>query len=124
MSCRALGRASGLMQFLSQRPRVSRELPNPPQSHAPASELAEAAADFGVPFRVIEPVFRLPRVFLAEPLFAFAADLSIAKSSRFFPALIWAAIHLGIAPRPAHVSDEFFGLRYLGGTLRPFILLT
>jgi hypothetical protein len=35
-----------------------------------------------------------------------------------------AAIHLGIAPRPAHVSDGSFGLRYLEGSLRPFIAPT
>jgi hypothetical protein len=62
--------------------------------------------------------------FLPAPLFAFAAPLSIAKCSRFLPFLISAAIHLGIAPRPAHVSDRFFGLRYFNATFRPFILLT
>jgi hypothetical protein len=35
--------------------------------------------------------------------------------------LISAASHLGIAPRPAQVSDRFFGLRYFGATFRPFI---
>src|SRR3954447_23901514 len=49
--------------------------------------------------------------------------LSMRKLSRFLPALISAAIHLGIAPRPAQVSDRFFGLRYLGATFRPFTLL-
>src|SRR6478609_7924014 len=28
-----------------------------------------------------------------------------------------------MAPRPAHVSTRFFGLRYLGATFRPLILL-
>jgi hypothetical protein len=99
-------------------------------SHVLAAEFDEAGAGFGVVFRVAEPVLRFLaepvfrfRVFLATPLFAFAVDLSIAKSSRFFPAFISAAIHLGIAPRPAHVSDRFLGLRYLGATLRRFILL-
>ena len=64
------------------------------------------------------------RRFLAGPLFAFVAPDWIRKSSRFFPALISAAIHLGIAPRPAQVSARFLGLRYFGGTFRPFILLT
>ena len=45
--------------------------------------------------------------------------LWIRKCSRFFPALISAAIHRGIAPRPAQVSDRFFGFRYFGATLRP-----
>src|SRR5262249_24847089 len=29
----------------------------------------------------------------------------------------------GVAPRPAQVSERFFGLRYFGGTLRPLSLL-
>ena len=64
------------------------------------------------------------RRFLAGPLFAFVAPDWIRKSSRFFPAFISAAIHLGIAPRPAQVSARFLGLRYLGGTFRSLILLT
>ena len=68
--------------------------------------------------------FCLRRDFFTGARLALAADLWIAKSSRFLPALIWAAIHRGMAPRPAHVSERFFGLRYLGATLRPFILLT
>src|SRR3954468_23859693 len=68
--------------------------------------------------------FCLRRDFLAGRPFPFAADLSMANSSRFFPFLISAASQRGIAPRPAHVSDRFFGLRYFGATFRPFILLT
>ena len=54
---------------------------------------------------------------------ALASDLSIRKLSFFFPAFTAAAIHLGIAPRPAQFSDRFFGLRYLGATFEPFSLL-
>src|SRR3954465_2707881 len=67
--------------------------------------------------------FCLRRDFLPGRPLPFAADLSMAKSSRFFPFLISAASHRGIAPRPAQVSDRFFGFRYLGATFRPFILL-
>ena len=75
------------------------------------------------------------RFFTGRPRFAFAtgarlafavvfaADLSIRKLSRFFPAFTAAAIHLGIAPRPAQVSLQFLGLRYLGATFLPFSLL-
>src|SRR5215472_11090923 len=48
----------------------------------------------------------------------FRADLSIRKSSSFFPPLIAATSHLGLAPRPAQVSPE--GPLYLGGTFLPF----
>jgi len=48
----------------------------------------------------------------------FRADLSIKKSSSFFPPLIAATSQRGLAPRPAHVSPE--GLRYFGGTFFPF----
>src|SRR6266542_4254886 len=48
----------------------------------------------------------------------FRADLSIRKSSSFFPPLIAATSQRGLAPRPAHVSPE--GLRYFGGTFLPF----
>jgi len=44
----------------------------------------------------------------------FRADLSIRKSSSFFPPLIASTSHLGFAPRPAQVSPE--RLRYFGGT--------
>src|SRR5262245_24801352 len=47
----------------------------------------------------------------------FRADLSIRKSSSFFPPLIAATSQRGFAPRPAQVSPE--GLRYLGGTFFP-----
>jgi hypothetical protein len=47
----------------------------------------------------------------------FRADLSIKKSSSFFPPLISATSHLGFAPRPAQVSPE--GLRYFAGTFLP-----
>src|SRR5215470_15926164 len=50
----------------------------------------------------------------------FRADLSIKKSSSFFPPLIASTSHLGFAPRPAQVSPEW--LRYLGGTFLPFNL--
>src|SRR6516165_8614316 len=46
------------------------------------------------------------------------ADLSIRKSSSFFPPLIAATSQRGLAPRPAQVSPE--GLRYFGGTFLPF----
>src|SRR5262249_41283005 len=46
------------------------------------------------------------------------ADLSIKKSSSFFPPFIAATSQRGLAPRPAQVSPE--GLRYLGGTFLPF----
>src|SRR5262245_1695713 len=49
---------------------------------------------------------------------AFRADLSIRKSSSFFPPLIAATGQRGLAPRPAQVSPE--GPRYLGGTFLPF----
>jgi hypothetical protein len=45
--------------------------------------------------------FRLPRVGLVA--LREAADLSMRKSSRFFPLLIAAVSHLGCAPRPAQV---------------------
>src|SRR5262249_34045996 len=45
----------------------------------------------------------------------FRADLSIRKSSSFFPPFIAATSQLGLAPRPAHVSPD--GPRYFGGTL-------
>jgi hypothetical protein len=79
----------------------------------------EPGKDLGAIFLELEPVFPLPRACLARPFFDLVGDLSMAKSSRFFPFLISAAIHLGIAPRPAQVSDRSFGLRYLGATLRP-----
>src|SRR5262245_5588375 len=47
----------------------------------------------------------------------FRDDLSIKKSSSFFPPLIAATSQRGLAPRPAHVSPE--GPRYLGGTFLP-----
>jgi quercetin dioxygenase-like cupin family protein len=52
-----------------------------------------------------------------------ASYLWMRKLSRFFPAFTAATIHLGIAPRPAHVSDRFFGLRYLGSTFLPLSAL-
>src|SRR5215470_10512327 len=51
----------------------------------------------------------------------FRADLSIRKSSSFFPPLIAATSHLGFTPRPAQVSPD--GLRYLGGTFLPLNVL-
>src|SRR5262245_48356080 len=48
----------------------------------------------------------------------FRADLSIRKSSSFFPPLIAATSQRGLAPRPAQVSPE--GLRYFSGTFLPF----
>jgi hypothetical protein len=48
----------------------------------------------------------------------FRADLSIKKSSSFFPPLIAATSQRGLAPRPAQVSPN--GLRYFGGTFLPF----
>src|SRR6516164_10447901 len=48
----------------------------------------------------------------------FRADLSIRKSSSFFPLLIAATSQRGLAPRPAQVSPEW--LRYFGGTFLPF----
>jgi hypothetical protein len=48
----------------------------------------------------------------------FRADLSIKKSSSFFPPLIASTSQRGLAPRPAHVSPD--GPRYLGGTFLPF----
>jgi len=51
----------------------------------------------------------------------FRADLSIRKSSSFFPPLIAATSQRGFAPRPAQVSPE--GLRYFGGTFLPFNVL-
>src|SRR5215472_4453281 len=52
----------------------------------------------------------------------FCADLSIRKSSSFFPPLIAATSQFGFAPRPAQVSPD--RLRYLGGTFLPFNVLT
>src|SRR6266446_10327752 len=46
------------------------------------------------------------------------ADLSIKKSSIFFPRLMAATSHLGLAPLPAQVSPE--RLLYFGGTFLPF----
>src|SRR5262249_7138225 len=46
------------------------------------------------------------------------ADLSIKKSSSFFPRLIAATSQRGFAPRPAQVSPD--GPRYFGGTFFPF----
>src|SRR5215510_8032572 len=51
----------------------------------------------------------------------FRADLSIRKSSSFFPSLIAAASQRGLAPLPAQVSPD--GLRYFGGTFLPFNVL-
>src|SRR5262249_51783908 len=48
----------------------------------------------------------------------FRADLSIRKSSSFFPPLTAATSHLGFSPRPAQVSPE--RLRYFGGPFLPF----
>src|SRR6516162_6868585 len=48
----------------------------------------------------------------------FRADLSIKKSSSFFPPLIAATSQRGLAPRPAQVSPD--GPRYFGGTFFPF----
>src|SRR5262245_3033690 len=47
----------------------------------------------------------------------FRADLSIRKSSSFFPPLIASTSQRGLAPRPAQVSPD--GLRYFGGTFLP-----
>ena len=47
--------------------------------------------------------------------------LSIRKSSSFLPSLIAAVSHLGVAPRPAHVSPP--APRYFGATFFPFNLL-
>src|SRR5215813_225025 len=47
----------------------------------------------------------------------FPADLSIKKSSSFFPPLIAATSQRGFAPRPAQVSPD--GARYFGGTFLP-----
>jgi hypothetical protein len=47
----------------------------------------------------------------------FRADLSIKKSSIFFPFFNAATIHLGLAPLPAQVSPE--RLLYFGGTFLP-----
>src|SRR6516164_4819876 len=47
----------------------------------------------------------------------FRVDLSIRKSSSFFPRLIAATSQRGFAPRPAQVSPD--GLRYFGGTFFP-----
>jgi len=44
----------------------------------------------------------------------FRANLSIKKSSIFFPAFMAATSQRGFAPRPAQVSPD--GLRYFGGT--------
>ena len=52
----------------------------------------------------------------------FRADLSIRKSSSFFPPLIAATSQRGLPPRPAQVSPD--GPRYLGGTFLPFNVLT
>jgi hypothetical protein len=72
----------------------------------------------------LSTTLRLRGDFVTALFFAFLAALSIAKYSRFLPFLISAAIQRGIAPRPAQVSDGFFGFRYLGATFRPFVLLT
>src|SRR5262249_50984857 len=48
----------------------------------------------------------------------FRADLSIKKSSSFFPPLIAATSQRGLAPRPAQVSPE--GPLYLGGAFLTF----
>src|SRR6516225_5036787 len=48
----------------------------------------------------------------------FRADLSIKKSSSFFPPLIAATSQRGLAPRPAQVSPD--EPRYFGGTFLPF----
>src|SRR5262249_33273693 len=48
----------------------------------------------------------------------FRADLSIRKSSSFFPPLIATTSQRGLAPRPAQVSPD--GPRYFGGTFLPF----
>src|SRR5215813_1871237 len=49
----------------------------------------------------------------------FRADLSIRKSSSFFPPFLMAATsQRGLTPRPAQVSPD--GPRYFGGTFLPF----
>ena len=60
-------------------------------------------------------------VFFADR-FLLAGDVPlepIRKSSRLAPSLIFSAIHVGIAPRPAHAFDGFSVSRYFGGSLRP-----
>src|SRR5215471_8535351 len=47
----------------------------------------------------------------------FRADLSIRKSSSFFPPLMAATSQRGFAPRPAQVSPD--RPRYFGGTFLP-----
>jgi hypothetical protein len=56
---------------------------------------------------------RFLRAFLGVEPFAAHA---IAKSPNFLPPFIAATNHLGLRPRPAQVSAEFSGLRYLGAT--------
>jgi len=48
----------------------------------------------------------------------FRSDLSIKKSSSFFPPLIAATSQQGLAPRPAQVSPA--GPRYFAETFLPF----
>src|SRR5947209_20516678 len=65
--------------------------------------------------------FSYQRRFLRRAVRAFAspATLPIAKFSSFLPSFNCACSHRGLAPLPAHVSERFFGLRYLGGSFRP-----
>src|SRR3954447_17262329 len=91
-----------------------------PQDHATTACPASCRA-------VRSFVVRVPcRHFFFARLLIFAfvapADLSIKKSSRFFPSSFIAATnHLGVAPLPAHSSP--LGPRYFAATFRPFILL-
>src|SRR5215472_12829407 len=54
---------------------------------------------------------------------ALRPGLAIANSSSLCPLLSSARSQRGVAPRPAQVSDRFFGLRYFAAILRPFSLL-
>src|SRR5262249_35141896 len=67
--------------------------------------------------QLVTSVFEGQRFDLRFPR-PFRADLSIRKSSSFFPPLIAATSQRGFAPRPAQVSPD--GPRYFGGTFLPF----
>src|SRR5262249_34191679 len=54
-------------------------------------------------------------------LLLFPVDLSIKKSSIFFPPFIAATSQRGLAPRPAQVSPD--GPQYFGGTFVPLNVL-
>ena len=97
-----------------------------PRRHPPARVPSPVSLSAGVHRRRINasrPNFIIITISTSSPS-GMAATQRLAlrrlikKSSIFFPLLIAATSHLGLAPLPAQVSPD--GLRYFGGTFLPF----